>query len=151
MTMEQIVTDAARTLVQQIAPQELPLFQSTSAAFFRQPKRAMRGHLGKDEMLGFGAGGVTFLTPTILIAARKVFEFVAKSPDEQPPSRLSSMLGGLIKKNTAVEAATRPVLTSEHAAQARALAAATLREHGFPEDQVDVAAETLVKQLTTDT
>src|SRR5262245_57703263 len=73
----QLVAEVARALIEQVVPQEMPLFRASSAAYFKNPRRALRGQSDRDEMLGFGAGeGATFVTPIALIAATRLVEFV---------------------------------------------------------------------------
>ena len=51
---EQALVEAlARTAVQDVAPEELPLFGPTSEAYF-DPKRGTPAGAKSDEMLGFG-------------------------------------------------------------------------------------------------
>ena len=145
----QRVADVARTLIEEIAPQEMPLFQATSAAYFKNPRRARGGQSGRDEMLGFGAGeGATFLTPIILITATKVIEFAMGPAQEVPKTGLSGLMSGFMKKRQ-TQAATQPPppLTPERVARARELAVETLRQHNFPEDKIDSVADTLIAKL----
>ena len=54
-TQTQLITDVARDLVPQTAPEERPLFRATSTAYFRHPNKALRDHAGDVERLGFSA------------------------------------------------------------------------------------------------
>ncbi len=143
MDYEQIVTDVSRTLVQQIAPQELPLFGATRAAHLKNPRRALRGQTSKDEILGFGgADDVAFLTPIILTAASRVAELAAGSSQANTGRGLAGLLRGLRKTPAA-----NTQSPADQAARAREVAVATLRENHFPADQVDLVADTLVREL----
>lgn len=145
MDYEQIITDVTRALVQQVAPQELPLFGATRAAHLKKPQRALRGRLNKDEMLGFGGSDdAAFLTPIILAAASRVAELATGS------SRLSSggRLAGLFCGRRRMPATgTQP--PGDQDALAREIAVATLRENNFPAEQIDHVADTLVRALVT--
>src|SRR3712207_5582826 len=145
----QTVADVARTLIEEIAPQEMPLFQATSAAYFKNPRRARGGQSSRDEMLGFGTGeDATFLTPIILSAAMKVVEFAMGPTQEVSKKGLSGLLGGFMKKRQQQDdPQTLQPLTPEQAARARELAIATLRQHNFPEDKLDSVADSLIAKL----
>lgn len=150
MMQHQAVADVARSLIEQIAPQELPLFRATSAAYFKNPRRALGGQSGRDEMLGFGSGEeVSFLTPIILVAATKVVEFAAGGPVQEAPRKgLAGLMGGLMrKKQPQNDQQPVSVLTPEKAVQARGLALETLRQHNFPEDKREAVADTLIAKL----
>ncbi len=148
MAHQQMVADVARSLIEQVAPQELPLFRATSAAYFKNPRRAMAGQSGRDEMLGFGGGGeATFVTPIVLIAATKVVEFARQSSPAVPTQRRTGLLGRFRNKRQQDEQQTLPALTPAQVARAREVALETLREHNFPEDQREVVADRLIAQL----
>jgi hypothetical protein len=149
---QQLISDVTRTLVQQVAPQELPLLPSTATAYFRNPKRMLRGRLARDEMLGFGEGdAVSFLTPILLIAATNVVEFVAGGDGETRQGGISGWMRSMFKQPKTHEPASQPALSAERMAQARVIAVTTLREHNFPEAQVETVADSLVRQLMATT
>ncbi len=145
----QAVADVARSLIEQIAPQELPLFRATSAAYFKNPRRALGGQSGRDEMLGFGSGDeVTFVTPIILVAATKVVAFASGSTSQEAHKKgLSGLLGSFMRKQQQNEPQTLGPLTAEKVADARELAIATLRQHNFPENNCELVAENLIARL----
>ena len=76
---EQALVEAlARTAVQDVAPEELPLFGPTSEAYF-DPRRGTPAGAKSDEMLGFGvdaAAAMVFITPVALEAARSVVSYL---------------------------------------------------------------------------
>jgi hypothetical protein len=64
---DDLIISVAHDLVARTAPQELPLFRATSAAYLTDPERVLRAKPQKDEVLGFGLEGVVvFLTPAAL-------------------------------------------------------------------------------------
>jgi hypothetical protein len=74
-----LVEALARGAVSDVAPQELPLFRSTSRAYFDDPRRVRGEPASADDMLGFGAelgAAVVFVTPVALEVARSVVSFV---------------------------------------------------------------------------
>ena len=71
------VAELARAAVERAAPEELPLFRPTSAAFFEDPE-ALERRGGRDDMLGFGVeSALVLVTPVALTVARDVLQFVA--------------------------------------------------------------------------
>lgn len=69
------LVDAARMLVIQAAPQEVPIFPSLCRAYFKDPDRALVGKVDRSELLAFSSGQlVTLLTPIALAAAAKMAE-----------------------------------------------------------------------------
>ena len=76
-TEDELVIAVARDLVARTAPQELPLFRATSAAYLDDPERVLRAKPQKDEVLGFRLEGVVvFLTPAALEVAKAVVSFL---------------------------------------------------------------------------
>jgi hypothetical protein len=75
---EQAMVQAlARSTVTEVAPEELPLFEPTSEAYF-DPSRREDGRT-PDEMLGFGvdaAAAAVLVTPVALEAARSVISYL---------------------------------------------------------------------------
>ena len=65
---QQVVSDAARKVIADMAPQELALFRPLSQAFFKDPDKTLKGGGGSDKMLGFGgmASIGSLLTPAVL-------------------------------------------------------------------------------------
>lgn len=54
VAQKELIASIARDLIAQTAPQELPLFRTTSEAYFKNPEKMLKGQAGKDEALGFG-------------------------------------------------------------------------------------------------
>jgi hypothetical protein len=143
MNHEQMVTDLSRALVEQIAPEELPLFGATRAASLKNPRRALRGQLSKDEMLGFGGSDdAVFVTPIILAAATAVAEIATESRRPAPGRGLAGLLRGWRKSSPEVAPST-----DDPKLRAREAAITALRENNFPPDQVEFVADRLVQGI----
>ena len=72
-----MVLALARSTVTEVAPEELPLFEPTSEAYFDASRRG--GGTATDEMLGFGvdaAAAAVLVTPVALEAARSVISYL---------------------------------------------------------------------------
>ncbi|BCQ29716.1 hypothetical protein NK8_79070 (plasmid) [Caballeronia sp. NK8] len=80
-----LIRDFSRDVLTQLAPQELPLFTTISAAWFADPAAAMKASKNRDAALGFGTEAFSILfTPLIL----------------QVVSEIMPILGGIALKAT---------------------------------------------------
>jgi hypothetical protein len=78
-TQDQVVSALARDVVAHVAPQELPLFQPVSEEYFKDPEKAVKGQIGKDEALGFGVvEAATFVTPIVLSVLTDVLKYLGE-------------------------------------------------------------------------
>ena len=155
----QLVTDLARDLVAQMAPQELPLFRANSANYFKNPDKALQPQTGKDDMLGFGAGEVvTLLTPYLLAVLTEVVTFIVeevkKSAKTQGTNVINDMVKQMFKKfqpqPTTQEqkpAPSAPPLTHDQLAQIRQLAFEKSRKLKLSGRQSAMLADSIVGSL----
>jgi hypothetical protein len=154
----QLIADLARDIVAQIAPQELPLFRATSAAYFKNPEKALKKQTGKDEMLGFGAGEmVPLLTPVVLAVITEVVTFltveVKKAVAAESASLISEQVKNLFKKfHPEGEIGQRDPaqLTHEQLARVHKLAYERFLQLKLPETQADRLADAITACLITD-
>ncbi|HEU5314798.1 MAG TPA: hypothetical protein VFX49_01720, partial [Chloroflexota bacterium] len=154
----ELVEALARAQVSEIAPNELPLFRTTSAAYFKRPGEPQRRQVGDGDMLGFGVGGaVTFLTPVILAVTSEVVGFLAAELTKQLKAQgteavtaaikrlfkpLQGMVGGEAKKATGAAApaaaaatAAPPALSQSQLARIRQLAFEKAKQFSLPDDK----------------
>jgi hypothetical protein len=104
----------ARATVEQVAPEELPLFGPTTQAYF-DPSRAQGDDGHADEMLGFGidaAAAAVLVTPVALEAARSTIAFIvgelqAAFKDEAKPM-IRSLMRRLLGRDDADDAKGEP-------------------------------------------
>ena len=131
LEQNQIIADLARDVVEQMAPQELPLFRATSVAYFKSPGKAFKTSKDKDDMLGFGVGeAVVMITPSILVVMTHVVQFVTaevqKSLAAESAGLIDSCVKKMFKKFQSSEGGkaqdTPPPLTPEQLAHIRGLA-----------------------------
>jgi hypothetical protein len=148
-----LVTDLARDLIVQVAPQEGPLFRPNSEAYFKDPQQALQRQAGKDEMLGFGDGGVvTFLTPIVLMVTTEVVKFlieeVKKSAAAEGAGIISEAVKSLFKKfrpkNNKV-----PPLTPEQLDQVKKLATKKAIQLKLSDSKAALLADSIVASLAT--
>ncbi len=154
-TENQLVSDVAHDLLNQLAPQELPLFRATSEAYFKNPQKALKGQLARDETLGFGSGeAAILLTPLVLAVTTEVVKFLAeeikKSVKEESSSLISASVKKVFKKFRPQEKAdkkTPPPLSPEQLAQVREIALKKARQLKLPEARAKLLADSVVGSL----
>src|SRR5437660_8088092 len=99
ITQNQLTTNVAHNLIAQIAPQELPIFQVTSEAYFKNPDKMLKGQQGKDEMLGFGfeLASAILMSPIVLAIVDDVVKVIV---GEVIPNEIkeSGIVGKMFKK-----------------------------------------------------
>jgi hypothetical protein len=157
----QLVSDVARELVLQLAPQELPLFRANSAAYFQDPEKALAGQKGKDEMLGFGSGEVVvFLTPIALTVATEVVKFLVEEVKKSAKDESSAIIGDMVKRvfkkfklaekkddKKKDEKKTSPALTPDQLGQVRDIALRKARQLKLSEARAKLLADAVVGSL----
>lgn len=109
-TETQVVSDVARGLVAQLAPQELPLFRTVSAAYFNDPAALDANRAGRDDILGFGTGAlVEYLTPAVLGMTGAVVSVVMAMATEvirqRSPDAIATLVRSMFKPIAPTEAA----------------------------------------------
>jgi hypothetical protein len=151
----QLIADLARDIVAQTAPQELPLFRTMSAAYFKNPEKLLKGQSEKDEMLGFGVAGVVImLTPTILAIMSQVVQFiiteVQKSVATNSADVINDLVSKMFKKFRPAEKKDRenlPALTTEQLKRVRNMAYQEARKLALSDAQAGLLADSIVGSL----
>lgn len=93
-----LVTDVARDVLSEIAPDELPIFPAASRAYVADPAAALRGLGTKDEMLGFGLEALAAAaTPVVLIVVSEVFQFLAGVATKAVADGLTREISDIVK------------------------------------------------------
>jgi hypothetical protein len=126
---QQLIANLAYDTLKQVNPdsEEIPLFQVTQEAYFRNPQKALEGVKVEDRPVGSGLGiGEALLTPVLLWLGGKLLDLawdLVKKPIEEelsdPVSRFIRRLFkqlGLFKQPKPV---TLPVLTLKQQQQLR--------------------------------
>lgn len=91
---DQLHLALSRDLVALLAPNELPLFKATSAAYRKNPEAVFANKPDKEHALGFGqTGEVVALTPAILAIMTPVIAFVAREMAAASQSGATSTVG----------------------------------------------------------
>jgi hypothetical protein len=147
ITEKQLVGSIARDLVSQFAPQELPLFEETSEAYFKNPDKVLNGQIGKEEKLGFdGTASMILLSPFALVIVDEVIKAIVGKIAE------SSAVGKLMKKlHLAREEEmhiTLPIsLTEEQLHQIHEKALSQALQFKLSQEQAELLADSLVGKL----
>ena len=94
----QTVSEVARELLAQLAPQEKALFRSISESYFKNPEKTLSDNSAKDEMLGFGAAEtITLLTPVVLAVSGDVIKFLLGEAQKAMQSESTSVINETVK------------------------------------------------------
>lgn len=151
-----LVVDLARTMVERVAPQELPLFLTTSTAYLRNPERVSIAQPPKEDMLGFGLEAtVSFLTPVALAIATEVVTLliaeIKKSLSQAAASAISDAVKRMFRKTRLEEKSAStagvPPLTAPQVARIRELALDKARKLNLSESQAGLLADAVLGSL----
>ena len=148
-----VVEALARSAVEQVAPEELPLFPATSEAYFADPASLEQRGSG-DDVLGFGVdAALVLVSPVALQVAREVIDFVAaklrESAEEEGESAIKRLVARLVHGNDKEKDDGRqpPELTDEQLEQVRSVALEKARELRLPDAKATLLADSLVGSL----
>src|SRR5262249_18716495 len=116
-----LVTEVARDVLSEVAPQEMPIFAAASRAYFADPASALRQSRPKDNVLGFGIEAVGVLvTPAVLLVVSEVLEFLtriaAKAMEDGLAKEIPQIIKSMFRKFHSSDPDTPAVLTKEHLA-----------------------------------
>ena len=169
---EQAVVEAlARSTVDEVAPEEAPLFGPISEAYF-DPARSGEKGSGSDEMLGFGvdaAAAMILVTPVALEAAKSVIVYVVGELETAFKDEAKPMIQAFVKRllhgkakpgaapaggppDGAVKAGPEPEPPAEEPApftdqqldEVRKVALRTAERMGMERDKANVVADAIV-------
>lgn len=154
-TDDALVEALARSAVEQVAPEELPLFRATSEAYFADPASLEQRGSG-DDPLGFGVdAALVLVSPVALQVAREVIDFVAaklrESAEEEGESAIKRLVARLVHgndKNEDTDEGEQPAeLTDEQLEQVRSVALEKARELKLSDAKATLLADSLVGSL----
>jgi hypothetical protein len=150
----QLISDIARDLVAQIAPQELPLFRPIKEAYFKDPEKARKGTAAKDEMLGFGvADAAMLITPIVLTVVTDVVKHITEQVLETVKQEGAMLATDIVKKlfkklRTPTENEEEiPLITDEQRSDIYQLAFKQAYQLNLPEDQAKALAASIIDLL----
>jgi hypothetical protein len=134
-THNEFIINLAREVVNDMAPQELPLFPTVSTAHIQNPTQVFTSQSRRDDIFGSGVDIVgTFLTPIVLAMVTEV----AKSLVQAGAKALQNW-----------REKREPQLSSEQMARLCERIVEIARELNVREEQAQPLAEAVLKRLTT--
>jgi len=147
-----LVTDVARDVLSEIAPEELPIFPAASRAYVADPAAALRGLGAKEEMLGFGMEALAAAaTPVILIVVTEVFQFLtgvaAKAVADGLGSEISGLVKAMFKRFRPSAPDTPSILTRDHIAAIHNNVLLAARRLRLPQEKARALADAVTAQL----
>jgi hypothetical protein len=152
-----LVSDIAREIIEDVAPDELPMFGMASRAYLSNPERINASGGAADEMLGFGGGEIEMLTPVIFSVTSAVVSFlvaaVVSAAKSETESVVKAQVRQMFKRFTpaavaATPAASAPItLTREQLIEVRRVAYDVASGSGLPANQAALLADSTIGQL----
>jgi hypothetical protein len=157
---QELVADLARTVINEVAPHELPLFRPVSTAYFVDPDAVVRQR-PRDELLAFGTESLLALTPYVLAIATPVIglllDGVRKAVQEESADVVRPLVRRLIRRTPRdgegepqAAAALLP-LTPDQLGEVRRLAVEKARQLDLPEATAKLLADAMVGSLAVPT
>ncbi|GAA2997626.1 hypothetical protein JCM13580A_42590 [Streptomyces drozdowiczii] len=144
-----MVRDVVRSVVMDLAPDELPLVEGLcrfgDATVVR---RLRRGGGGRHTPLGFGVGeAAALVAPVVWLVLDGVAQRTAESTATRISEGVTAMMRRLVPRRRPVPAAGIPPLTREQLAAVRAQVLATSRQRGLETAQAEAIADAVVARL----
>ena len=168
-----VVAALARTTVDEVAPEEAPLFGPMSRAYF-DPSRSARGGGGTDDMLGFGidaAAAAVLVTPVALEAAKSVIGYIVGELQTSFKDEAKPMIQAFVKRllhgkpkpaepaaaprdDGAAKAEAKPPdepppFTNDQLAEVSNVALKTAERMGMERDKANVVADAIVGAIVS--
>ncbi len=148
---QQMISGISRTVVAQIAPKELDLFDVTSEAYFRDPKGVRRSQ--KEQMLAFGGQeAAVFLTPILLTVTSLAVDFMKEPVKVAVSKGLTDNLTVLFKKlgeklfGKPVQHRAMQPLTADQFAELHKLIRTTLEQYQVAEPLREQIANAVIAE-----
>ncbi|MET9289181.1 hypothetical protein [Nocardia beijingensis] len=132
----------SRSVVAEHAPEELPLFDATAAAY-----AARRRGPSPDELLGFGVGAVeAVVTVAVLAATKGAVDALLEYSGKRTARGLRGRLSRLPWRRRAAAVAAEP-LSSEQLNATRDAARRAILAYGLTDQQANLLAGAIVGEL----
>lgn len=138
-----LVAEIAKTIVREVAPEEIDLFDELLHDYFADPAPPDLSAKSSDDPLGWGAGEVMVDATTATAAMVSAsLGFIADSTQDQT--------GGLLRQYLAAkqqDPATRPLLSSDLLGALRQVALTTARQYGMDAERAEAMANAMLVTL----
>lgn len=147
-----LVSDIARDVLTEVAPDEVPIFVPASKAYFSDPSGALKQSRSKDHVLGFGMDALPIvLTPVVLHILSEVYEFLwgiaKKAVAEGLSKEISQIVRSMFRKFHSSDTDGPVVLTSEQLALIHANILTTAKKLRVPTHKAESLANSITAQL----
>ncbi|HEY4455757.1 MAG TPA: hypothetical protein VGN81_15700 [Pseudonocardiaceae bacterium] len=142
---DEFITETARYLVGEVAPDELPVFPATATRFLRSPRGVLRDRRRSGDFLGSGLDTVVDLvTPVALMLAAGAYQGLIGRAGEVVAQKGLHQVARLLGRRKSVPPTSRTVSEAQLTA---------LRERaigmGLSDEQVDLLLAALARKLDT--
>ena len=147
-----LVTEVARDVLSEIAPEEMPIFPAASRAYFADPAAAVRQLRAKDNVLGFGMEALAVaVTPAVLAILSEVFGFLtrvaAKAAEDELSKEIPQLIKAMFKKFHSSAPDVPSVLTREQMGQIHANVLVAAKKLRLPAEKAQSLADAVTAQL----
>ena len=145
-----VVEELARLVLEQAAPEELVLFEETSAEYFADPDKVLDPR-GRDEALGFGLD-LAMMTPYVLAMVTSCLAFLVKTVAETATSEatkpaIGDMLQRFLRRRHPGSSTDVAALTGDQAEGVRQVALGRAKDLGLSEERARLLADAVVGGL----
>lgn len=150
VALNQLVADVAHDVIVQTAPEELPIFQETSEAFFKDQDKLLKNRTSRDERLGFGPGAVSavLMSPEILFIVNTAIAVVVEKVGET--EKVKGLFGNLFHQKHEEKKVSLP-LSQQQLGHVAEVVRATSLARGFSKEQGDQLTDTIIARLALGT
>jgi hypothetical protein len=147
------IAELAQLVLQQVAPEELVIFDDTAEEYFEDPDAVLHPRR-RDEAVGFGLD-LAMLTPLVLAVASSCLTFVAKTLAETFTSEAAKpAIGDFLRRfghEPPEETPSAAALSREQAEGVRKIAAERAQDLGLPAEKARLLADAVVGGLNVAT
>ncbi len=154
---DQLVADLARDLIAEMAPEELPLFATISAAYFSDPNHVYPSQAKAPHLRDFGVGDVAqIFTQSILPIATVVVSFLGGIVMEALRSNGTQMVDEWLRKQFKRNrtpndtASAPPPLNAAQLAQLRRIVQEKAKQLQLPAQQAELLTDAIIGRLASD-
>jgi hypothetical protein len=147
-----LVTDVARDVLSEVAPQEVPILAAASKAYFDDPAAALRQWQTRDDVLGFGLDSLTVLvTPAVLHIVSEVFESLlrvaTKAVEEGLSKEIPQVIRAMFRRFHSADPDTPSVLTRQQIGLIHANVLQAAKKLRLPDVKAQSLADAIAAQL----
>ena len=140
---QELVTEIAKTIVREVAPEEIDLFDELLHDYFADPTPPSLSAKPVDDPLGWGAGEVLVDATTAAAAMVSAsLGFIADSTNDRAGGQLRQYLTAKQQDPT-----TRPLLSSDLLSALRQVALTTARQYGMDAERAESMANAMLVTL----